>query len=109
MANEEQKLNVKRQDGYSNIYLKDIEPDNYIIVEKVFPEGLEKEGKYGKYYIVKAKYNDEEVSFFLSSREHDTWKNLGGEGDLIKVTAFEETIKVKSNKMIVTRRKFDLV
>jgi len=85
--NSEQKLEIKTNGEYKNIDIKSIENGNYVVIEKIFVEGMEKTGQYGKYYIVKAKYQDEEVSFFLNEKQHNEFKQCGGIGDNVKVTA----------------------
>jgi hypothetical protein len=56
---------------------------NYVIVEKVFATGFE--AKFG--YSCKVRYNNTECSFFLSQKEHEVYKDLGGIGDKVKITA----------------------
>ena len=90
MANEEQILNITERGQYKNIDLKDIDNDNYIIVQKIFEKGLEKKATKGdrtwNYYIIKARYNDEEVGFILSDTANSMYKELGGIDDKIKIT-----------------------
>lgn len=112
----EQKIDIKKNMGkngkeYSNLDLKTIEDGNYIIVEKMFPEGLKVEGKFGPVYSIGVKYNDELCSFWLNPKQNTAYKECGEVGDKIKVTAREEKIinpKTKV-KMLVMRYYFEKV
>lgn len=94
----EQKLEIKSNGKFNNIDLKPklhkgikgLDNGNYIIVEKIYKDGLEKEGQYGKYYIMKVLYQEQEVSFFLSEKEHAEFSSLGEIGDKIKISLKKE-------------------
>jgi len=106
MANEEQELEITQNGEYKNINPKTLEDGNYILINKKVE--LEKNGKYGKFYIVIADYKEKTVSFFLSGKQGDAYKVLGNEDDTIKVTA-----KLQENPMkkgvFYKQFKFDLV
>jgi len=57
--------------------------NNHLIVEKTFAEGYK--AKFG--YSCKVKYNGIDCSFFLTEREHEEYKEIGGVGDKVKITA----------------------
>ena len=115
--NEEQKLNVQTNNvggkEYRNISLREIEVGNYVVLEKTWDTNLKKEaskdGRKWNYYIAKAKYNDEEVSFFLGETENVVFENVAKVGEKIKVTKYEETIQKLNKKEIIERLKFDRV
>jgi len=117
--NEEQKLNVVERNGYKNINLKPnpakgregLEDGNFIIVEKTFAEGREVVLPSHKFYSCGVLYGDEEVSFPLSAKEHDAWKDLGGIGDKIKITLKKEPFINKQTglEMIAKRLYFEKV
>jgi hypothetical protein len=96
----EQKIEITTNEkGYKNINLKEkplkgikgIDDGNYIIVEKIFVEGKEFDNQYGsKSYSCKVKYSGEDVTFWLSNKEHDKYKTCGGEGDKVKIGLTEE-------------------
>lgn len=121
----EQDVPVIENNGYKNLILKPtkaqkqkgvegLKPGNYLFVEKTFPEGLEipskqfmkPDGSPQLSYACKAKYKDEEVSFFLKEREHEAYKVLGEVGSTIKITA--ELQEGKTGTYYITF-KFDLV
>jgi len=95
----EQEINIVENGQYKNINLKPkpmkgitgIDNGNYIIVEKVFAEGFENEGKFGKSYSCKVRYKDEECSFWLNEKEHAIYGPLGGVGDLIRISLNKES------------------
>ena len=95
----EQKLEVKTNGTFKNIELKPklhkgikgLDNGNYIIVEKIYKDGLEKEGQYGKYYIIKALYDGQEVSFFLSEVENALYTKAGVVGDKVKISLKKES------------------
>lgn len=91
---------TKGDNTYNNIVLKPtkkqrdagikgLEPGNFIIVEKIYDEGKELvntfDGKMFKSYSCRAKYGDEDVSFFLNERQHEAYRVLGAAGSLIKI------------------------
>ena len=98
---EEKILKVTTNGEYKNINLREklvvevggetvvtekfVLEDGFITVTKQFAEGLEKVGKYGKYFICKMIYNGEEVSTIMNERMHEAYKVLGGEDSTIKV------------------------
>jgi len=67
-----------------------LRPGEFIIVEKKFPDATEREGQYGKYYTVLVNYLGSDVGFFLNERYVNTWNNLGGVGDKIKISCVTE-------------------
>jgi hypothetical protein len=89
----EQTLDIVENGQYKNLNLKPkplkgikgIEPENYVIVEKVFAEGYELDGKFGKSYSCKVQYKGEEVTFWLNEKEHDVYKEICGVGDPVKI------------------------
>ena len=104
----EAKLDIKVNGEYKNINLKDIPVDDYIVLEKdEYNEGLEKEGKYGAYFIVTALYNGEKVSFFMNPKVHEQWVKTGGLGDKVALIKYEEKVKVKSGTLLVERLKVE--
>ena len=103
---EQKKLKIVENKGHKNLDLKERATvmlngkevkteeftldDGYVFIQKSYVEGLEKSaakaGKTWKFYICKAKYEGDEVSFILSEREHEAYKVLGGVDDTIKVS-----------------------
>jgi hypothetical protein len=81
-------INLKPKEGEDSL-----QPNQYCVLEKVFAEGIEKEGKYGKYYICRVKYNDKDCSLLLSAKEHDNFKVVGEAGSKIK--AILEEVRVE--------------
>ena len=81
--------------GEKQVFIEGIANDSSITVEKVMKEGYENISKtlkdYNKdplkSYSCKVKYKGEECSFWLSVDEHDIYKELGGIGDFVKITA----------------------
>ena len=113
----QQELNVITNGKYKNIELKakpkrgivGITPGSFILVEKTFIEGLAVPSRtYTKKvngqdvpsisYSCKAKLGmldgsfTEEVSFWLTEREHDLYKVCGGVGDVVKITLTKEPV-----------------
>jgi hypothetical protein len=94
----EQKLEIKTNGNFKNIDLKPklhkgikgLDNGNHIVVEKIYKDGLEKDGQYGKYYIIKALYLEQEVSFFLNEKENEAFSNVGTVGDKVKITLKKE-------------------
>lgn len=74
--------------------------EKHIEVEKMFPNGLKKQGQYGDYWIYRVRYLDQEVSFFLNKQnEADALDNLGDIGSKIKITGFvDDTGKFPAHK-----------
>lgn len=68
-------IQEKEKNGkvYKNVRLSDIEPKDSVVVEKMFDTGFKVETKFGTAYAVKLKYNDEEVSTFMSEKLYDDW------------------------------------
>ncbi len=114
----EQTLEIKANGTFKNIELKPklhkgikgLDNGNHIIVEKIYKDGLEKDGQYGKYYIMKVLYKDQEVSFFLSEKEHAEFSKHGDVGDKIKISLNKEPFVNKKtgvesllNKLIFER------
>ena len=69
--------------------------NQYIVIEKVFENGLEKtksfkqqngEMKESKFYIMKVKYKNEDVGFIINENEHKSFASAGKAGDKIKMT-----------------------
>ena len=99
---------------YNNIYLKTkvskatgevfegLKAGNYMEVEKIFAEGLEKNMGSYSFYICKVNYKGEECSFTLYENEHDTFKMIGGIGNTIRITAeaYEYNHKGKEKKAL---------
>lgn len=108
----EQKIDIKITTGkngkeYKNLTLKDINIGNYIIVEKQFAEGLKVKGKFGDVYSIGVKYNDDLCSFWLNEKQHDKYKELGGIGDKLKITAKEERATNPKTKVVMLYVSFD--
>lgn len=98
----EQKLEVTTNESngktYYNLNLKEnvkkgtkgIDDGNFIIVKKRFAEGMERNSQYGKSYSCAVEYDGKQASFWLNEREHDVYKNVGGQDDLVRITLNEE-------------------
>lgn len=84
------KTRVDKTTGEVSIGLK---PGHYIELEKVFVEGYEHKKPGYNFYSCKAIYQGQEVSFILSEREHDMYKELGGIGDIVRISAESYTYK----------------
>jgi hypothetical protein len=111
----EQKINITEKQGkngktYKNINLKDLDVGNYCIVEKQYAEGLKVQGKFGDVFSVGLKYCDESVSAWLNAKDNEVFKNLGGVGDRLKVTAEEMRATNPKTKvtMLYKKLKFEL-
>lgn len=106
----EQELQIIANGEHKNINLKPklnkgiagLEEGNHVIVEKVFAEGYENDGKFGKSYSCKVKYKGEEVSFWLTEKEHEVYKTIGGVEDKVKITLTKENY-VNKNTGVETR------
>lgn len=95
----ETKINIAENGQYNNIKLTDIQPDEYIIVEKKYATGREIQTKYGLRFTCGVIYQGKECSFFLSEKQHNEFMNCGGEGDKVKIWKTEETIVNKKTKV----------
>jgi len=82
---------------------------NHIIVTKIFAEGYENKGASYSSFSCKARYKGEEVSFWLSQKEHDQYKEVGGIDDDIKVTLVSYEYTFNNVKKTATKLVFDLV
>jgi len=113
----EQKIEIKTSGAYKNIApKKDLEQGNYIVIEKKFVDAKEMTG--GKFnntsFLAQVIYEGEEVSFFMTPKEHDQFKDVGGVGDRIKCILGEKTFERKSKegktvgKMIYNTLSFEL-
>lgn len=115
----EQKLEIVQNGDFKNVNLKPklhlgikgLDNGNHIIVGKLFDDGLEKEGKFGKYYITKVLYDSEEVSFILSDKEHAAFKAEGTVGDNVKITLNKESMVNKKTgvEMLFNKLYFEKV
>ena len=87
---EECKLEIVPNGDFKNIDISKMENGKSIVIKKLFADGLEKTASKGtrswKFYIVKAEYLGEEVSFIMNERTHAEFKELGGIGDEIRLT-----------------------
>lgn len=94
----EQDLEITKNGEYNNLSLKNrvtqsgeivkgIDPGNFIIVEKLYPEGRQvKTYQNGNsIYSCSVKYKGEQCSFILNEREHEAYTNIGGQNDKIKI------------------------
>jgi hypothetical protein len=105
------KLKITTNGQYKNLNLKEkliididgreVKTEDYVLQGKFvlltkagqFAEGKEIPSKFTKpdggkadsSFLCKAEYEGEEVSFFLTRREHEAYKVLGGLGDTVKV------------------------
>jgi len=68
-----------------------LKPDESLEVVKKFAEGREVVTKYGTSYSCGVEYQGEEMSFWLDEKQHEKYKNLGGEGDKVRITCKLET------------------
>ncbi len=124
---EEQKLEIIENGQYKNLKLKSntvkgikgIDTDKYVMIEKVYAEGLKIESKiYKKFdgspaisYSCAVLYEGEECSFFLNEKEHETYSITGGEGDKVKITLTKDIVPNKKTgaEMVVQNLHFELV
>ena len=97
----EQELEITVNGQYNNINLKPkplkgmkgLEDGNHIVVKKLFAEGFEVEPKNPTWkpsYSCKAEYLGKEVTFWLTQKEHDSYKVIGGVDDSVKITLKKE-------------------
>ena len=113
----EQALEIIENGQYKNIALKGnmkkgidgLEDGNHVVIEKVFASGYENNGQFGKSFSCKAIYNGDEVSFWLNEKEHEVYQDVGGEGDKVKITGKDKTIKTKMGRKIITELTFELM
>jgi len=106
------KNKYKVENGKKVVTQQGINPGDSAVIEKIFAEGKEQDGKYGPFFGCKAKLESgEEVSFILNPREHELFRECGGVGDKVKVSAYvHDFINPKNgNEGKVERLKFDLV
>lgn len=68
-----------------------LKPDESLEVVKKFAKGREVVTKFGTSYSCGVTYNDQEVSFWLDEKQHEKYKDLGGEGDTVRITCKLET------------------
>lgn len=121
MAQQTLKVTTTNSKGkdYNNINLKELEVGNYILVEKIFPEGREvvsskykdSAGNPTVSYACKVKYNGQDVGFWLKNkREYSQFCSEGGIGDTLLVTMTEEpSVNPKTKiKSIYPRLKFQV-
>ena len=108
-------LPITENGQYKNIVLKPkplkgikgIEPDTYIVVEKVFAEGYENDGKFGKSYSCKVSYKGDEVTFWLNEKEHTIYKDIGGVGDNVKIYLTRESYMNPKSGLEITYNKLN--
>jgi hypothetical protein len=101
---------------YNTLYLKPNKTkkieglgyDNFIIVEKLYAEGKQFNGKFGKSYSCAVRFKDQDCSFWLNEKEHDAYKQLGGIGDKIKITCYRHEYSFKNVDSSVPRLRFEL-
>ena len=119
----EQKLKVveiiKGDKVYNNIDLRELDVDNYIIVEKIYAEGMKFPSKFTKRvngkdvedftYSIGIKYLGENCSAWISSKQHEDYKDCGGVGDKVKISKYKAEVKVKAGDLLVKRLKFEKV
>lgn len=102
----EEELVIVENGQWKNISIRDnlkrgikgIQDGNHIIVEKRFSEGNEnlsaiyknKDGSPSKSYSCGVVYKGQEVAFWLSEFLHNSYKEVGGEGDKVKISMKEE-------------------
>lgn len=101
----EQKIKVIGEGDRKKIKLTDIEFGNYIVVQKNFVDGKEVDGKFGKSFLCKVTYEEEDVALFLSPTQHDMFVEVGGQGDSVAIHRFVET----ANNKPATRYRFERV
>ena len=85
------KMLVLDDNGQKIIKEKGLDDGNFIIVEKKYAEGRANDGLYGTSYSCGVIYGEQECSFWLNEAEHDVYKNLGGQGDSVKISMRIET------------------
>ena len=115
----EQKIEIVQNGDYKNIRLKPnikkgfkgLENGNHIVVEKLYDESRELQGKYGAFYSCGVKYMDNEVSFILNPKEHKKFDKVGEIGDKVKITLNKESfVHPKTGvEMLINRLSFEKV
>lgn len=115
----EQTLEIQENNGFKNLNLKPklhkgikgLDNGNHVVVNKLFKDGLEKTGQYGKFYIIKALYQDQEVSFMLSEKEHTGYRDCGEIGDNIQILLSKESVVNKKTgvEMVYNKLNFERV
>ena len=97
--------------GQKQVETQGLEDGEFIVVQKVFVEGYENNGKFGVSFSCKVKYKDEECSFWLNEKEHDAYKVTGGIDDKVKISCKKVLIvNPKSGaEILVPRLSFELV
>lgn len=94
----EQKLKIETNGKYKNISLKanpmknreGIDDGNYIVVEKLYPNGKEISQATYTIYSCGVRYLGEEVSFILNEREYELFQQYEV-GDNVRITLKKET------------------
>ena len=95
---EETKAKIVDSNGYKNIYPKGqdskmVDPmpfNSFIKIHKKYPNGIERDGKWGKFYSIKVDYTGEEVGLILNPKEHESYMSVGEVGDEIKIVVTGE-------------------
>lgn len=131
----EQELEIYDSNGYKNIYLKTrykrkgrnivfdgndkpivlnkgLEANNFVIVEKRFPEGMKIEKPTYTMFNCGVIYKGEECGFLLMNEfDHKKYAECGGIGDKVKITLVEEESvdKMTGKKTMYDNLKFELV
>jgi hypothetical protein len=106
------KNKYKVEDGKKVITQQGINPGESAILEKIFAEGQERDGKFGTFFSCKAKLETgDEVSFILNPKQHEAFRTCGGVGDKVRETVTKETfINPKNgNEGMYEALNFDLV
>lgn len=96
---------VDKRTGEPKIGLK---PGNFITVKKKYAEGYRQGAGESVYYSCAVIYKDKEVGFLLNEKNHELFKNCGGEGDTIRISFSTESFTNKAGKE-VTYNKFSFV
>ena len=113
MELKETEVRISDNGGYKNIYPKGkdsamVDPmpfNSYIKIQKMYPNGIEKDGKYGKFYTIKVGYNDDEVGMILNPKEHESYLKAGEVGDEIKLIVRGEQYTKNVNGQSETKTK----
>ena len=112
----QQQIEVTKNGKYSNINLKDIDQDKFILVRKKFIAGLEKsasgkkDGKPYKYYahnvmLVQPDGTEQEVSFLLYERDNQAFGEQGGVDDSVRIWCRKD--KTRKNPLYITFEKVE--
>ena len=114
-------LQIYENGEYKNIHLKTridkktgdvmqgLKVDESIEVQKNFKEGREISMGTYSFFSCGAKYLDEDVSFTLSEKEHEAYKGVGDEGDIVKITIKQESYTFKGEKKLKLTPVFELI